>query len=660
MNFVNKNTKGLNKKQLVVLLFLMISLNHFSQTTWYHYKKSGEIRMNPKNWSDEAYRYDINHYKDNIFAGSNYEVFCREAASYLYEDLSKGRIYPGFDGYENYVHKLLEELVKDTAVTNRIKVVFYRDESLNASMSESGLLRLNVGMVARLKNEAELAMLLGHEVAHFLHEDGIRAFAKDSERNFWSGSWSWSWNWAWGTLTFTPSNNLWYNREQEEAADFASLGYIKKSPYSIKAACNLYRLFKRDEIRGEIQNGKRVEMFRTHPDPGDRMKMIKGFTGNAETSDRKKFVVDSLQFQKLREMCFMESVNIGFSQNNLDEVITLLFSRYLLEPENAMNLAALVEAIRRIMILKEEDKIQNKPFILNQYLTQRKEALANYPFLGEKNPSILNYLAKGFVDIWKEDLATVKATDLLDPSVTEFTTYQEAYDYFKKKGKENKMQLVEHYKYFGTTPDFSDVVSYRQINTVFETNDYLAQTLKNTPEKTATILLPLSSYALFKTLGADDIITKKEKFNSEFVAQIKKDHGTDVYSLNDFSFNDQQLVRSLLIICGKELDIVSPNGLIAKSQKNWAESFPEVYSLFEKTKSTTLFVCLPYVASPNTLKGNSKAAVFFYKISLPGRDKYTLAGSEKDWDEEILNSRNLFFENVSKQLGSFAEHTRTK
>lgn len=642
--------------QLRILLFLFSATFAGAQSSWYHHKDDPKISTDYKYWYNEAYQFNLKRYKNNTYVGNGYIDFSREAALYLYNDLAKGNIYQSFEGYEKYIQRVLHVLIKDTLITNKIKVVFYRDESLNASMSESGLLRLNVGMLARLSNEAELAMLLGHEVAHFVHEDAVKSYGKSMENNFLEGNWSW----GWGRITFTPSNNLWYSREHEESADFASLRYIKQSPYSLKSAGNLYRLFKRDEVRCEIQHGKRNDMNRTHPDPGKRSKMVKGFTNDSLISYRTNFAVDSLEFSRLKEICFMESVNIGLMKNRLDDIITMMFSKYLMEPDNEMNLSTLIEAIRRIMVVKEKDKIHKKSFILYQYQTERKEVLINYPFLGERNPSILNYLSKGFVDVWKEDLSLIKQKELLDPSVIEFTTYQEAYDYFKRKALESNFQLAEHYKYFGTDADKQDASSYSRINTLFSTNDYLLNTMGNVPQQTSILVLPFSTYALANVFGVEDIISVTEKFNTDLVNQINKGQTAQIYAMSNFSDNDHHLIRSLVSICRSEVDIASANGLILKSNSDWTEYSPEVYSLFEKTKSTDFYVCLPYVTSSGYLSGKPKVVVFYYKVLLPANGKSTIMGIEKDWNADILHNREAFYQDFNKQLSFFVDQTSQK
>jgi beta-barrel assembly-enhancing protease len=68
---------------------------------------------------------------------------------------------------ETYLTGIVQKLVavaKPRPFPYRVRVV--NDASLNAFTFGGGLLYIHVGLVARLENEAQLAMVLGHEIAH--------------------------------------------------------------------------------------------------------------------------------------------------------------------------------------------------------------------------------------------------------------------------------------------------------------------------------------------------------------------------------------------------------------------------------------------------------------------------------------------------------------
>jgi predicted Zn-dependent protease len=65
------------------------------------------------------------------------------------------------------------------------RVLVLRRPFLNAAASANGLVVLHTGMLVRIENEAQLATLLGHELAHFLRRHALREIGarRVTERN---------------------------------------------------------------------------------------------------------------------------------------------------------------------------------------------------------------------------------------------------------------------------------------------------------------------------------------------------------------------------------------------------------------------------------------------------------------------------------------------
>ncbi len=83
------------------------------------------------------------------------------------ELLSKnGSLYRD-DSLDQYVQSVADRIFPEFA--GRIHVHVIRSPHLNAFALPNGSIYLNSGMVARLENEAQLAILIGHEGAHFIH-----------------------------------------------------------------------------------------------------------------------------------------------------------------------------------------------------------------------------------------------------------------------------------------------------------------------------------------------------------------------------------------------------------------------------------------------------------------------------------------------------------
>ncbi len=71
-----------------------------------------------------------------------------------------------------YLQALLERLYPEFKGVVRMRVV--REPGLNAFALPNGSLYINMGLVARLENEAQLATVLAHEAAHFVHRHSFQ------------------------------------------------------------------------------------------------------------------------------------------------------------------------------------------------------------------------------------------------------------------------------------------------------------------------------------------------------------------------------------------------------------------------------------------------------------------------------------------------------
>jgi predicted Zn-dependent protease len=78
-----------------------------------------------------------------------------------------------------YLARLVQTLASpDAAAGPSLTVVVLSDPTLNAFAMPNGRIYVHTGLLAGLDNEAQLAMILGHEMAHVANRDAIR-FARD-------------------------------------------------------------------------------------------------------------------------------------------------------------------------------------------------------------------------------------------------------------------------------------------------------------------------------------------------------------------------------------------------------------------------------------------------------------------------------------------------
>jgi len=177
---------------------------------------------------------------------------------------------------------------------------------INAFAAPGGFLFVTRGLIDAVDDEAELAMVLGHEIAHVAALHGVQMIQREMGQNALT---------ILGTigaaLTAGPeamlmvanSANLFsslyllgYNRENELEADNLGLQYILRAGYDPHASLRF--LEKLQKLDGEASHGWDL-YFRTHPQTGDRIAIIKRMIGD---EDQNRVETKGSEFQKMKAL----------------------------------------------------------------------------------------------------------------------------------------------------------------------------------------------------------------------------------------------------------------------------------------------------------------------------------------------------------------------
>lgn len=153
------------------------------------------------------------------------------------------------EALNGYVRGVLCATVgKDRCAATRVYIL--RVPFFNASMTANGTMRVYSGLLLRMRNEAELGAILGHEFGHFERRHSVALFKAHR-----SGSDVLSWalmlaSMAPGYQARSNFDNLrWsvygqlyrYGRDQEREADLLGLGYLNNGALRPQAAASVWR-----------------------------------------------------------------------------------------------------------------------------------------------------------------------------------------------------------------------------------------------------------------------------------------------------------------------------------------------------------------------------------------------------------------------------------
>src|SRR5579864_4770661 len=174
-----------------------------------------------------------------------------------------------------YVNRVGQNLVRnsDAKVPFTIKVI--DSDQINAFALPGGFFYVNSGLILRADEEAELAGVMGHEIAHVAARHGTRNATKGEIAQFATiplillgpGGWA-GYGLYEGLNAAIPLSYLKFTRDAEREADFLGLQYMYKSGYDPNAFVSFFEKIEAEERR---HPGSIPKVFSTHPPTPDRV-----------------------------------------------------------------------------------------------------------------------------------------------------------------------------------------------------------------------------------------------------------------------------------------------------------------------------------------------------------------------------------------------------
>lgn len=203
----------------------------------------------------------------------------------LEEDLLASDLVLRDPALAEYVRGVVARVAGDAA--GNIRVVILRSPTFNAAMAPNGLMLVNTGLLLRVRNEAELAGVLAHEVGHFARLHGLRRW-RDSVRrggvaNFLSvgvailgGATRTS---SYDTINMIQANAVFgaraYGRHLEHEADAMGLRLIADAGYRPRAMSDMWASVIAEEEASAAAQGRRRRptggLLASHPSSDQRM-----------------------------------------------------------------------------------------------------------------------------------------------------------------------------------------------------------------------------------------------------------------------------------------------------------------------------------------------------------------------------------------------------
>jgi len=199
-----------------------------------------------------------------------------------------------------YVNRVAQNLVlhSDSKVPFTIKVV--DSEVVNAFALPGGFLYVNRGLLEAADNEAEVAGVIAHEIAHVAARHGVEQASKAELLNYASipliflgGIGGYAIRQGLGLAV--PLTFLKFSRGAEKEADRLGAQYMWASGYDPNA---LVTFFEKLQAKDKKKPGTLSKLFSTHPMTGDRITEVQALIG--QFPDRGEYQISTSEFSLVK------------------------------------------------------------------------------------------------------------------------------------------------------------------------------------------------------------------------------------------------------------------------------------------------------------------------------------------------------------------------
>jgi Zn-dependent protease with chaperone function len=264
------------------------------------------------------------------------EVEFYAASSYSINDLLvSGDVIYGEKIHE-YLTKLLDHILKANKIDKVVQIHPVKSSVFNAFATEESILFINIGLLRQVRNEAELAFVVCHELAHYLNRHSLEGYLQNYKLETMKEN---------SSMTSYEKilNKHSYSRNMENAADSIGLIYFKNTDYSLNSAVtvfdfmdNGFEQFSFADINSTIDfNGYyktipqnlidsldkiyitdsvKSEELSTHPETHKRKKNVIDWLNNE--SKGQDFVQSKADFEEIKKISLLESLRLSLIEGN--------------------------------------------------------------------------------------------------------------------------------------------------------------------------------------------------------------------------------------------------------------------------------------------------------------------------------------------------------
>lgn len=208
-----------------------------------------------------------------------------------------------------YVQGVMDRLYPE--FKGKIKVHLFDSTDLNAFAMFNGSVYVNIGLLARMENEAQLAALLGHEATHFIEKHGFqkRVSTKNASAFAETGV-------PFSRMAAVSSISG-FSRDLEREADARGYERMVKAGYDPREAHKLFQ-YLADEV--QALDIKAPYFFSSHPELTERIEEYKRLSAEHKGGGR----IEAASYNAMMAQIKLDALRKDVGQDRYQSVILVM------------------------------------------------------------------------------------------------------------------------------------------------------------------------------------------------------------------------------------------------------------------------------------------------------------------------------------------------
>lgn len=329
---------------------------------------------------------DNKYLKTEFLTLSNYEIdrILRSGNVLVNDEVSK------------YLNEVADGLLKDNpTLRKKLHIFALKSSVVNAYSYDKGYIFIDVGLIAQLESEAQLAYVLCHEISHYTKQHHITGYVVNDkiEREKYDRD-------------SKVLEKCQYSREHESEADLEGFKIYERTTYDLKQAEKGFTVlqyshlpFELEEVKRDffetadyklpndyflkeynpiIDNGSEDDSKMTHPNTKKRKQAIAELVRERDNSKRIKETLGAKRFEYIRDLCRMELCRLYLRHRDYPNAF---YAAYILQkkyPDNQYVLEMISKSLYGICLYELGDLRYTDDSYLSDGI-KKAEKVESYP-----------------------------------------------------------------------------------------------------------------------------------------------------------------------------------------------------------------------------------------------------------------------------------------